>query len=135
MGRVESVSASLGIKILLADLIAQINDTNFKYILDMLETGFIEDSNECYNEAYQNIIDNLPENSDKEYLIQQFTGCLIDQVLLVPVTDIVSTARWGYNRCETHGISRQIDFDLSVNVTIPNLEKYTRVFILKQSSS
>ena len=56
MGKSETASAALGIKILLSDLIPQINETNFNLIKKMLYDGFIEDSNDYYNEAYKNVL-------------------------------------------------------------------------------
>ena len=57
MGKCETATSSIGIKILLSELILQINDTNFDIIREMLEIGFIEDENDYFNEVYQNIID------------------------------------------------------------------------------
>ena len=68
MGRCETATASLGIRILLSDLIEQINKENFNLIKKMLNDGIIEDSNEYFNEVYQKVIgyDNadviLPDN-------------------------------------------------------------------------
>ena len=56
MGKCETASASIGIKILLSDLIAQINKTNCDLIKKMLYAGCIEDSNNYYNEAYKKIV-------------------------------------------------------------------------------
>jgi len=80
MGKCESATASIGIKILLSDLILQINETNFNLIREMLNDGFIEDKNDYFNEIYQKIIDcneldpnNLTYNylDVKEYLINK----------------------------------------------------------------
>ena len=75
MGKSESVSASIGIKILLSDIITQINETNFNIILDMLVNGFIEDHNDYFNEVYREIIDtdNIYGNYTdvKEYLLTE----------------------------------------------------------------
>ena len=70
MGKCETAIASLGISILLSDLVSQINETNFELIKKMLYDGCIEDCNDYYNEAYKNILgygydDNeLPEKYD-----------------------------------------------------------------------
>ncbi len=53
MGRCDTATASLGIKILLSDLIDQINKDNFNLIKKMLDDGIIEDSNEYFNEVYK----------------------------------------------------------------------------------
>ena len=41
MGRCESAIASIGIRILLSDLLPQINETNFKLIKEMLKDGLL----------------------------------------------------------------------------------------------
>jgi hypothetical protein len=85
MGRCETATASIGIKILLSDLILQINENNVTLIKEMLYYGFIEDDNDYFNEIYSRIIgetertfgkNELPENclDIKEYLINEFTN-------------------------------------------------------------
>jgi len=154
MGKCETATASLGISILLSDLVSQLNETNFKLIKKMLYDGCIEDSNDYYNEVYKNIIgygydDNkLPDKYDtfKEYITEQFKlngsyykskfsskvepdlshGCLMEKKLLVPIKDLLETERWGYERYGSNSLSRPIDFDLSVN-----LEEYKKYNIEK----
>ena len=157
MGRCETATASIGIKILLSDLILQINENNVTLIKEMLYYGFIEDDNDYFNEIYSRIIgeNELPENSLhlKEYLINEFTnngsyhkshgesivkptldkGCLFDKYLLVPVKRLLSMDRWGYDRDATNSISRPIDFDLSINTDKYNeIEKTEIVLIVGQ---
>jgi len=158
MGKSETSTASIGIKILLSDLISQINEKNFEIICFMLYEGFIEDDNDYYNEVYNQVVNReLPETwlEYKEYLETNFkkygsynklrfsnevhhtieNGCLFDQYLLFPIKKILSTERWGYDREGTNCSSRPIDFDLSVNIDeYKELEKYNIVFILKQHS-
>jgi len=141
MGKSETASASIGIKILLSDLILQINETNFPLIKEMVYDGCIEDSNSYYNEAYRNILDDNELPADylefKEYLINEFKtkgsyckskfsskiepdlndGTLFERYLLVPVKNILSTERWGYERYGVNSASRPLDFDLSVELT------------------
>jgi len=85
MGRCETATASIGIKILLSDLILQINENNVTLIKEMLYYGYIEDDNDFFNEIYSRIIcetertfgnNELPEISlhVKEYLINKFTN-------------------------------------------------------------
>ena len=132
MGKAETACASLGIKILLSDLIVQMNEENTAFIRIMLEDGFIEDDNDYLNEAYQNVINE--DNFDKLHLMKEFTlSNLFDQALLVPIKDILSTTRWGYDRYGKHGLSRRIDFDLLVDVDT-KIDRYSVVFILKQHS-
>ena len=157
MGRCETATASIGIKILLSDLISQINETNFNLIKELLYRGFIEDDNDYFNEIYSKITcrHKLPENYLylKEYLINEFTnngsyhksngksivistldkGCLLDKAILVILKDILTMDRWGHDRDGSNCISRPIDFDLSVNIEkYKEIEKTEIVFILGQ---
>ena len=165
MGKSETATASLGIKILLSDLVSQINIINFILIKKMLYDGCIEDSNGYFNEAYKNIIGyddgdiEIPEQYDtfKEYLTSQFklhgdyykskstsivtsdlrNGCLLEKYLLVPIKDLLDTERWGYERYGTNGVSRELDFDLSINLEEykkNNIEKYKVILMIKQHS-
>ena len=149
MGKSETATASLGIKILLSDLVSQINESNFTVIKKMLYDGCIVDSNDYYNEVYKNVLGyddgdiELPDQYDtfKEYLTVQFklhgsyykskfssnvepnisSGCLLEKELLVPIKELLATERWGYGRYGTNSTYRPIDFDLSVN-----LEEYKK---------
>ena len=163
MGKCETASASIGIKILLSDLILQINKTNFDLIKKMLYDGCIEDSNGYYNEAYRNILgyaedDNiLPEEylEFKEYLINEFKtkgsyykskfnskleynlddGTLFERYLLVKIKDILETERWGYDRYGVNSASRPLDFDLSVELTkFQDIKNFNVIFFVKQHS-
>lgn len=161
MGKCETTTASIGIKILLSDLISQINENNCALIKELLRRGYIEDDNDYFNEIYSKIIRrynfNLPENylQLKEYLINEFTnngsyhksrgettviptldkGCLLDKALLVPLKDILTMERWGHNRYGSNCSSRPMDFDLSVNIEkYKEIEKTEIVFILGQHS-
>ena len=144
MGKSETASASLGIKILLSDLVAQINETNFALIKKMLYEGSIEDANGYFNEAYKLILGyddgdiEMPEHYDtfKKYITEQFKihgdyykskfsstvepdlkhGCLLEKDLLVPIKDLLETERWGYERYGINSASRPLDFDLSINL-------------------
>jgi hypothetical protein len=157
MGRCETATASIGIKILLSNLVLQINENNVTLIKEMLYYGFIEDENDYFNEIYFRIIgeNELPKNflDVKEYLINEFTnngsyhkshgetivkptldkGCLFDKYLLIPVKKILSVDRWGHDRDGTNSISRPIDFELSINTDKYNeIEKTEIVLILGQ---
>ena len=163
MGKSETATASIGIKILLSDLILQINETNLNLIKKMLYDGCIEDSNGYYNEAYINILD-YPYGEDKltgdyleckEYLINEFktngsyfkskfsskvepdlhNGTLFERYLLVPVKDILSTERWGYERYGVNSASRPLDFDLSVDLKkYEDIKHFNIIFFVKQHS-
>ena len=161
MGKSETATSSIGIKILLSDIVRQINEKTFTLIMEMLNNGFIEDDNDYFNEVYTEIIyNNDIMNSDdftaiQEYLTNEFktrgsitkykfsnkeeptltNGCLFDKYLLVPVKEILSTCRWGYDRYGTNGSSRPINFDLSLDIEkYKEIKKYKIVFILTQSS-
>jgi len=158
MGKSETASASIGLKILLSDLILQINETNFNLIKKMVYDGCIEDSNGYYNEVYQNILGYpYDENylSFKDYLINEFKtkgsyykskfssvvepdltdGSLFEQYLLVPIKDILETERWGYGRYGVNSASRPLDFDLSVDLkAYEDIEHFNVIFFVKQHS-
>jgi len=160
MGKCETSSTSIGIKILLSDLILQINEKNFDLIKEMLNDGFISDENEHYNDAYTEIIwcNELPENylEFKEFLEQEFknkgsyihlrdsnkiepdltNGCLFERELLLPIKNILETERYGYDRYGRNGSYCPIVFT-SPSLDIEKykeIEKYTIVFILEQYS-
>lgn len=143
MGRCDSVKASIGVKILLHDLIAQMNDKNIELIKTMLYDGCIEDGNDYCNDWYQSIcadFDNLTLNL-KEYLLSELSqdhrdqkqASLLGRYLLVPIKEIISNERWGYNREGTNSNSRPLDFDLSLNTDeYKDITNYTIVFIITQ---
>lgn len=159
----DTSSVSIGIKILLSDLILQMNETNVKLIKKMLCKGCIEDSNDLFNEVFKNIVkyeyeeNELPEDylQCKKYLINEFknngsysqnkytgikkpylgNGCLFDKELLVPIKEILSTNRWGYNRDGTNSLSRPIDFDLSVSTEeYKDINNFNIVFFICQDT-
>jgi len=156
-------TVSIGIKILLSDLILQMNETNIELIKKMLCKGCIEDSNGYYNETFKNIVQYEYEENElpkdylqcKEHLINEFKingsyfedkytgkktpdlihGCLFEKDLLVPIKEILSTERWGYNRCGINSSSRPLDFDLSVSTEeYKEIKNYTIVFFIGQDS-
>ena len=138
MGKCETSTTSIGIKILLSDLILQINEQNMDIIKEMLYRGFISDSNAQINNTYQDIIfcNELPEKylDFREYLKQK-CNLFIDKELLLPIKQILQTDRWGYDRYGKNGSYRPLDFDLSVEVEkYKEIEKYMIVFIQEQYS-
>jgi hypothetical protein len=160
MGREDSSTAYVGIKILLSDLILQMNELNFNLIKDMLLNGTIEDSNDFYNEVFKKIINEDTELSKdclecKEYLIKVFkqngsyarskfnnevkpdlsNGSLFEQELLVPLKEILSTERYGYDRYGINNSSRPLDFDLSVNTDkYKDIKNFKIIFFIQQST-
>ena len=137
-GHCDRATASIGVKIVLNDLISQINETNFEQIKTMLEDGFLEDENEEHNEPYCRIFyDTLPENclEYKSYLEEKFKEKDVNprSILLYPMVKILSTERWGWGRSGKNGLSKAIDFDLSVDTEeLEGIEKYSIVFMLCQ---
>ena len=163
MGKSETASAALGLKVLLGELVLQINECNFQTVKKMLYAGCIEDSNGYYNEAYKNILgygeeDNeLPEDSAafKQQVTDEFKkhgsfykskfdsrvepdlshGSLWEQYLLVPVKELLETERWGYERYGVNSGSRPLDFDLSLDLApYAGIVPPNLVFIVKQHS-
>ena len=160
MGKCETSTTSIGIKILLSDLVFQINEKNIDLIKEMLNNGFFSDKNENYNDAYSEIIwcNDLPKNylEFKNFLEQEFknkgsylhgrnankiepdlrNGCLLERELLIPVKNILETERWGYDRYGRNGSYCPIDF-LSPALDVEKykeIENFTIVFILEQYS-
>ena len=149
-------TASIGIKILLSDLILQINENNFNIIKEILNNGFLEDENDTFNEVFYKIILNLKYDLDytdfKEYLTNEIKKCitlrascmlevtdassLFDKVLLFPIKEILQTQIYGYDsNSSTNSISRKMDFDLSVNIDkYKEIKNVEIVFILVHRS-
>jgi hypothetical protein len=160
MGKCETSTTSVGIKILLSDLILQINEKNVDLIKEILFDGFISDSNEYYNDAYTNIVwcKELPKNhlEFKEFLELEFrnngsyihfrdsnkiepdlrNGCLFEKELLLPIKRVLETERWGYDRYGRNGSYCPIEFMCpSLDIEkYKDIEKYTIVFIIEQYS-
>jgi len=161
MGQCDTATAFIGIKILLSDLILQMNETNCELIKKMLYKGCIEDENNFFNEVFKNIVkfeyeeNELPEEhlKCKEYLIEEFKkngslsknkfthevkpyfgdGCLFEKQLLVPIKNILSSDRWGYNRVGINSLSRPLHFDLSVNTEeYKEIQNFTIIFFIRQ---
>jgi hypothetical protein len=159
----DTATAFIGIRILLSDLMSQMNETNSQLIITMLCKGCIEDENNFFNEVFKNIVgfeygeNDLPEEylKCKEYLIDKFknngslsknkftnevkpylgNGCLLEKQLLVPIKSILSTDRWGYNRQGINSSSRPLDFDLSVSTEeYKELHSFNIIFFIRQDT-
>ena len=62
-------------------------------------------------------------------------GRLFEQHLLVPIKEILTTERWGYDRYGTNSAQRPLDFDLSANIDkYKSIENIELVFIIGQHS-
>ena len=121
------------------------NETNIELIKKMLCEGCIEDSNDSFNELFKKIVgyeyeeNELPEEylQCKEYLINEFkiNGSLFEKELLVPIKEILSTERWGYNRRGINSLSRPLDFDLSVTTEeYKEIKNFNIVFFISQDT-
>lgn len=159
----DTATASIGIKILLSDLILQMNETNIELIKKMLCKGSIEDSNDSFNELLKKIVGYEYEENElpkeylqcKEYLINEFKnngsyyqdrdtgkktyhlnhGSLFEKELLVPIKKILSTERWGYNRRGINSLSRPLDFDLSVSTEeYKEIKNFNIIFFISQDT-
>jgi hypothetical protein len=117
----------------------------------MLYDGCIEDSNDDWNRAFEQIIgdDGVEENETafKEYLTSKFTArvghnkdSLLEQYLLVPLEELVSNDRWGWSREGTNAMSSPFeDFadDLPNQIAAfkekyKEINNFTFVFMIKQ---
>jgi hypothetical protein len=163
MGKSENAIAYIGLKILLSDIVSQINKTNVPLIQEMLQSGFIDDSNEHFHEVYMDILECVKWDRDeilKAYLTHAFKntgsyytcrftdktlsdktlsneedGVLWDRYLLVPVKEILSTTRYGYDRYGTNATSRPLDFDFEISTNkYKDILNADIVFILEQNS-
>jgi hypothetical protein len=163
MGLCDTVTASIGIKILLSDLILQMNETNIELIKKMGCEGCIEDSNGYFNEVFKKIVGYEYDENDlpkeylqcKEYLITKFKnngsyyedrysgektyhvndGSLFEKELLVPIKEILSTERWGYNRRGINSLSRPFDFDLSATTEkYKEIKNFNIIFFVRQDT-
>jgi hypothetical protein len=151
MGRCESATASIGIKILLSDLVSQINATTINLIKKMLYDGCVEDSNDDWNRAFEQIIgdDGVEKNETafKDYVTSKFTArvghvrdSLLEKYLLVPMEELVSNERWGWTREGTNAMSSPVGTfadDLPNQLAVykekyKDINKFTFVFMIKQ---
>jgi hypothetical protein len=137
MGKSESSSIYIGIKILISHLIEQLNESNFVLIKKLLQDGFIDYDNGFFNENYikiekefkiqdiekfkNNIMNILKTNGDiakskfsSETKNDLSRGTLYEQTLLIPIERIMKTERWGYDRYGTNGTYRKLDFDIEI---------------------
>jgi hypothetical protein len=151
MGKSETAKASIGIKILLSDLISQINDTNFDLIKNMLSEGFIDDENDFFNEVFQdiNVGDLTKEEIELEYK-EHGTFCipifgqsnassdlsnrfLYNKNLLLPIKHILQSTRYGYDIHGTNGTYIPLDFSFDIE-KYKEIQNFEIVFLLEQSS-
>lgn len=151
---------AVGVRIELGSLIEQMNEDNAELILEMLTDGYIEDSNDFYNEVFDNICADNPGGdweTQKAYFRDHFTtqGTLFksrfsaeveadnsdplwNQAFLYPVASVLETDRWGYGREGTNGQACELP-DLSALAKeaathCRSIRDYEVVLMLKQNS-
>jgi hypothetical protein len=136
MPRLEGSFVSVGISILLKNLISQTNDTNNSVILNMLHNGFVEDKTGGENYKYDTFIRyyKIDENIENDYelidYIKDQLTCrgLIEKELLIPIKNILTL-----DRNKTDLVCVPLDFDLSVDLSpYKDIENYKKVFIVKK---
>jgi hypothetical protein len=111
MGRSESAYSFVGYCVRLQDLLEQIHDdASLTYVYDTLTDSdvFIADENEEENHDYLRQMNKLEWNeensweSNKDMLLTKMAR-LVHHTLLIPVIELASNTRWGYNREGVHG--------------------------------
>jgi len=154
MGRSDTATVTVGIKIQLSTLIEQINDDNLVSIQNMLENGFIDDENGEMNTGLRDLVYGIKKSCNaqgkdaahyKNILKEDFdigsrsNGPLWNEHILIPEDRLLHTTRWGYQREGYNGTSRNMDFDMrSIEARINDKYKniitgYTVALILLQS--
>lgn len=118
----ESIRTTIGIKILLRDIVEQIDNINFEQIKEILNSGFIEDENRNFNKKYREIIwsnelheyidnaekykkiinDLLKESGTYDKISETLAyGSLLEKHLLVPIKDILDMCKTNsYSNCD-----------------------------------
>lgn len=139
MTRLKGSFVSIGISISLKNLISQTNDTNNTLILEMLDSGFIEDKDGDKNDTYDRFIrqyypDENIENDYEliDYIKNQLTYYgLMEKELLMPIKNILTLDR---NKSTT--ICIPMDSDLSLDLSpYKNIENYKKVFIVNKKKN
>ncbi len=109
MGRSESAHTFVGYRVLIKKLLENIHDEeSLIYAYDILADSdvFLADDNDNDNNTFLNLVDNLEMGDswelNKEMLLEKM-GDLLHHQLLVPVIELASTTRWGYNREGVNG--------------------------------
>ena len=119
MGKYDSCTAHIGIKISLSDLISQINEKNFELIKNMLKEGFIEDEQEEINKTYQELFEESLSDDAlkcKKLLLDSLENePFFHEPFLIPVKKLLEVYRIGRDLYGTNGVSRPVDFGLSLS--------------------
>lgn len=104
MGYCDYITVSVGYRIKLRNIIDNLNDATFRFAMWILRTGVIEDENDDKNKEMHKMedIEDLPE------LLEFFesNSDLLDEYILVPSNELISTIRGGISRLEErHAVS------------------------------
>lgn len=126
MGRCETAGVWVGFCMLLVDLLNQMNAENVKDVYNIMSCGVIEDMYHTQNDEYQTIIDEVYANYDINHnpnaksIIEecrtQFARHNLQEVT-IPIIEILSTERYGYNRDGTNANCRSL---------VPNMFEFER---------
>lgn len=144
MGRSESSYSFIGYCVFIEDLLEQIHDKeSCSYAFDTLTNSdvFIPDENDDDNNTFQDIVEKLEMDEDdswelnKKMLLKKMED-LLNHELLIPVIELASNTRWGYNREGVNGTYEVVSDDF--NERLNELQAkcppdHTVVWIVRQS--
>jgi hypothetical protein len=109
MGRSESAYAFIGYRVIIKDLLEQIHDKeSFTDVYSTLTDPevFITDDNNEENDSFFNRVERLNIDDsweeNKQWMLETMAP-LLNEELLIPIMELASNTRWGYNREGVHG--------------------------------
>jgi hypothetical protein len=144
MGHSESADSFVGYCVSIADLLKNIHDEeSLTYAYDTLTDSdvFLADDNDEDNNTFLDLVENLEMDEDdswelnKKMLLKKM-ATLVHHQLLVPVIELASNTRWGYNREGVNGSYECVsdDFNERLNELYAKCPPdHTVVWILRQS--
>lgn len=148
MGRSESAYAFVGYSVSVTKLLESIHDSqSLSYVYDTLTDldVFLADDNETENNIFLSIVGNLEmeEEDDDSWksnkeMLQKELGELLHHRLLIPVIELTSNTRWGYNRNGVHGGYDTVSDDFTTKLNELRVHcppDHTVVWIVRQSGS
>lgn len=119
MGRSESAASFVGYSVSIEDLLENIHDDeSLTYAYDTLVDSdvFLADDNEEANRDYLNCVEELEIDGDDTWesnkeMLERKMATLQYHTLLIPVMELASNTRWGYNREGVHGGYEAVSVD------------------------
>lgn len=144
MGRSESAYCFVGYRVLIKKLLENIHDEeSFTYAYDTLTDSdvFLADDNDENNNTFFNITWKLEMDEDvsweanKEMLLEKM-ATLVHHQLLVPVIELASNNRWGYDRNGINGDYAVVSDDFNERLNELRAKcppDHTVVWMVKQS--